>query len=116
MLQRLTNIRLGAVILLGILAAAVFVAAEPGRWSVLIGKWCGLLLAGHAGYFLDCRIFPYARPDGYLQGPWRGNDGQEIGQADHPVVVGYEWVFAAAMLRRALVVGATIVAWALAVL
>ena len=64
------------------------------------------------GYWLDRALFPYARPDGYLERDWRFGTEEPQGDVDFRVVAGYERVFAIAMIRRALVVGAVIVGFA----
>lgn len=69
--------------------------------------------SGYMGYWLDRSLFPYARPDSYLVMPYSGQFWTED-DANHPVVDGYRWVFAAAMLRRAFIVGAAMIGTAVA--
>lgn len=63
----------------------------PQQALVTLYKFSLVTGAGAAGYYLDREIFPYARPDCFLVG------GRDI-------------VFAAAMLRRAIIVGAMMLA------
>jgi hypothetical protein len=79
--------------------------ASPQQLPVLLYKLSLVSLAGVVGYWLDRWAFPYARPDGYLALDWRKVRGGVEGWADHPVafVEEYGRVFAAAMLRRAII-------------
>jgi hypothetical protein len=90
-------------------AAALLVGAlalvSPVQLPVMLYKLALVLLAGYVGYWLDRWLFPYARPDGYLSREWRAHDGTYPDDAaDFAVVPGYEHIFAAALLRRALIV------------
>jgi hypothetical protein len=100
------------------LAAAVVLLAliaiiSPVQLPVVLYKAALVALAVVMGYWLDRALFPYARPDGYLERDWRlGTDEPEF-SADFRVVKGYEMVYALAMLRRGLLVGVVIVGIAL---
>ncbi|MGE4539229.1 MAG: putative holin [Desulfovibrio sp.] len=90
-------------------AAALLVAAlavvSPVQLPVMLYKLSLVLLAGYVGYWLDRWLFPYARPDGYLAREWRAHDAAyPDDEADYAVVPGYASIFAAALLRRALIV------------
>jgi hypothetical protein len=63
----------------------------PQQALVTLYKFSLVTGAGVAGYYLDRELFPYARPDIFLVG------GREI-------------AFAAAQIRRALIVGAMMLA------
>ena len=96
------------------LAAAVLLLAliaiiSPIQLPVVLYKAALVSLAAVLGYWLDRSLFPYARPDGYLERDWRKGTDEPLFFADHPVVKGYELVYALAMLRRAVVVGVVIV-------
>lgn len=67
-----------------------------------------IALAAVLGYWLDRALFPYARPDGYLQRDWRYGTDEPEGDVDYPVVQAYIRVYTAAMLRRAIVVGCVV--------
>jgi len=64
-------------------------------------------MAGVAGYWLDRELFPYARPDEFMSqavsvgGPFVPN---------RSVAPNQQIVFAAAMLRRAVIVGCAMLA------
>jgi len=93
---------------MGLLTLVVILSPQQG--PVAAYKLALVLAAGYAGYWLDRWAFPYARPDSYLQFPeWRSLRGK-IYQADNPVADGHAIPFAAAMLRRAVVMGACMLA------
>ena len=73
------------------LAAVAFVSAE--QLPVALWKFAQVASGGFLGYWLDRHLFPYARPD-------------KLGAEGDPHGI----VFASAMLRRAAIVAATIVA------
>ncbi|OGT57881.1 MAG: hypothetical protein A3E01_05245 [Gammaproteobacteria bacterium RIFCSPHIGHO2_12_FULL_63_22] len=91
---------------------AVIAVVSPVQLPVVLYKATLLALAAVVGYWLDRTLFPYARPDGYLHRDWRHGTDEPEGDVDYPVVAGYEAVFIWAMVRRALVVGAAMLAMA----
>lgn len=99
---------------LWLIVAALLLAAigwvSPIQLPVVLYKASLIALAVVLGYWLDRGLFPYARPDGYLHTDWRsrGPAPTPDGAVDFPVAEGYAWVFVAAMLRRSIVVGATV--------
>lgn len=99
-----TWLLLAVALLIGIAAIA------PQQLPVVLYKACLIALAVVLSYWLDRALFPYARPDGYLVRDWRYGTDEPVGDVDYPVVVGYTSVFAAAMLRRAIVVGCVVLA------
>ena len=97
---------------LWLIAAAVLLVVialvSPVQLPVVLYKAALIALAAVLGYWLDRALFPYARPDGYLVRDWRHGTDEPVGDVDYPVVQGYIRVFTAAMIRRALVVGAVV--------
>jgi len=83
---------------------------SPVQLPVAVYKLALVLLAGYLGYWLDVWLSPYSRPDGYLARNWRTEPGFKHDEPDHAIVPGYETVFAAALLRRALIVGCCMLA------
>jgi hypothetical protein len=92
-----------------LLALAVWLLA-PGQLPVSLYKLSLVAMAAVAGYWIDRALFPYSRPDGYLACEWRGSGTAPDGQVDFPLVSAYHRVFAAALLRRAIIVAATMLA------
>ena len=74
-----------------------------------------VVVAAIAGMAFDFLVFPYALPSGYLDKDWRDNPDAtgEDGQPDFPVADGYLRPFCAAMLRRACIIAAFVLAVAL---
>lgn len=106
---RLSGWMIGAVVLLALVALT-----HPQQLPLSLYKLSLVVMAGVAGYFLDCRLFPYARPDGYLALPlpsrYEGRRRESPRTADYPVAKGYAVIFAAAMIRRAIIVGGAMLA------
>ena len=86
---------------------------SPQQLPVTLYKISLITLAAGVGYWLDRALFPYARPDGYLNFRWKNRGESGDYNADHPIADGYSMVFALAMLRRALIVAAVVLAVAL---
>lgn len=106
-----------AVITLVLLLAVWLLA--PQQLPVSLYKLSLLTLAGVVGYWLDRSFFPYARPDTFqsfedaiLADP---DDIKAVGTQDVMVSVHgtQDLLFAASMIRRALIVGAAMLAMAL---
>lgn len=91
-LPRLFNLLLLNIVLLG-----VILAIAPQQVPVTLYKLSLVTSAGLVGYWLDRAIFPYARPDSYLQSP----------------VKEFWFAFVGAMIRRAIIVGCAMLAMGL---
>jgi hypothetical protein len=106
LLPRLTLFLVFAV---GLLALMYF--TMPEQLPVAIYKITLTVAAAILGYWLDRGLFPYGRPDSYLNQDWRNAQLGPFGipdAADYPVIDEYRLVYAAAMIRRAIVVAAVI--------
>jgi hypothetical protein len=93
----------------GLLFAGLYFIS-PQQAAVAYYKFALVIAAAIAGYWIDRAMFPYSRPDGYLKEFWQQGSDEPIGKADFEVVNEYNRVFAAAMIRRAIIVGSTILA------
>ncbi|CBJ40035.1 Mu-like phage protein, BcepMu family (plasmid) [Ralstonia solanacearum CMR15] len=83
---------------------------SPQQLPVSLYKLSLVTMAAVVAYWLDRALFPYARPGSYLcSTDWR-RDQPTCDDADHAIAGGYELVFAAAMLRRAIIVGGAMLA------
>ena len=102
---RMAGCALAAVTLL-----ALVVVLSPQQGPVALYKLALMLVAAFAGYWIDRTGFPYARPDSYLQYDWRKVVVGKTLVADNPVAEGHAIPFAAALLRRAVVMGACMLA------
>lgn len=84
-LPKLKLPRMTASIAVSIVLGYIVSQGAPQQMPVALFKFYLVAGAGVAGYYLDRELFPYARPDCFLVG------GRDV-------------VFAAAMIRRAMVV------------
>lgn len=107
-LPRSTVWLLASLVLLLVLALM-----SPQQLPIALYKLTLIALAAVVGYWVDRGLFPYARPDGYLVRDWRYGTDEPEGDVDFPVCGPYHRVFTAAMLRRALIVGAVVIGVAL---
>lgn len=101
-LPRLTGWLIVTIVLLVIIALM-----HPQQLPVSLYKLSLVSMAGVAGYWLDRGVFPYARPDAFMSQP------VSVGAPFVPsraVPPSQQIVFAAAMLRRAIIVGSAMLA------
>lgn len=105
--------RLSVWLIISVLLLAVIALLYPQQLGVSLYKLSLVSMAGVIGYWLDRSLFPYARPDGYLahtpENRHNPHQGDHEG-ADYRVNAGYHVVFAATMLRRAIIVAAAMLA------
>lgn len=98
---------------LAALLLAVIAVVSPLQLPVVLYKAALIALAAVLGYWLDRTLFPYARPDSYLERDWRHGTDEAEGEADYAIVPNHMQAFCTAMLRRALVVAAVVIGVAL---
>ena len=102
-----------AWIVFSVIALAALYHFHPTQFEVALYKLALIVIAAVIGYWLDRTAFPYARPDGYLKDFWQKGTKEPLDAADYEVVQGYQKIFAAAMLRRALIMAAVVIGFAL---
>ena len=109
------RVQLAVFILCGILLLLGLLLLSPIQGPVVAYKLVRVVLAAVVGLGFDFLAFPYALPSSYLVEDWRENPDAEgdDGEPDYPVVQGYYRVFVGAMIRRALIVSACVLAVAL---
>ena len=102
---------LGLFLLCGIALLAALLFFSPYQGPVVAYKLALVMVAAIAGMVFDFLAFPYALPDR----DWREDPeaAGEDGQPDFPVATGYMRPFCAAMLRRACIIAAFVLAVAL---
>ncbi|MRD73315.1 hypothetical protein HCX48_00375 [Rhodocyclus tenuis] len=96
-----------------ILLLAVIGLFYPQQLPVSLYKLSLVTTAGVVGYWLDRSLFPYARPDSFMveaQGGSCDIDLEDCSPASWKVADGAGFVFAMAMLRRAVIVGCAMMA------
>lgn len=94
--------------LLAALLLVIIAFVAPAQLPVVLYKASLVALAAVLGYWLDRTLFPYARPDSYLQRDWRLGTEEPEYEADYPVAPNYWGEFCTAQIRRALIVGCVI--------
>lgn len=76
-------------------------AVAPEQMPVVLYKLALPALGGLGFYHLDCKLWPFAQPEGYLDEDWRLSRGDGAkGEPDYPVSPGYVLTFLAACLRQ----------------
>ncbi|MCK9635997.1 MAG: putative holin [Methylobacter tundripaludum] len=108
--------RLFSWLLISVLLLIVVALLYPQQLGVSLYKLSLVSVAGVIGYWLDRSLFPYARPDGYLAHNTEHRHNPHAGDfedADYRVNKDYHTVFAAALLRRAIIVAAAMLAMGL---
>ena len=105
--------RMTGWLLLAVCLVVVIALVSPQQLPVVAYKLSLISLACVAAYWLDRSLFPYARPDSYLQRDWRHGTDEADFDVDYRIVPDHHWVFCAAMIRRAIIVGAVVLAVAL---
>ena len=106
--------RMADWLLAAILLSILVWLLAPQQLPVSLYKLSLIALAAVAGYWVDRSLFPYARPDSFLV--FTGEEGDEafgpdgdtlaLASADQPLLR----LMAAAMLRRAIIVAAAMIA------
>ena len=92
------------------LQCAIF-SISPAQSPVILYKLALAVIAVVLAVFCDVSVFPFARPDSYLDEDWRNDpDADRPGSADYPIAKGYEVAFCLAFLRRALIIAAFVLA------
>ena len=116
MLSKLFSARwwLAYLILAAICLLAALAIFSPQQLPVVLYKGALVLLAALLGNVVSVGFCPYARLTSYLVDDWRQNPDADGGaDVDYPIVEGYTGVFAAALVYRAVVVGAVVLAFCL---
>lgn len=121
-LRRLARLRMADWVVAALLLSALVWAMAPQQIPVSVYKLSLVALAAVAGWWIDRSLFPYARPEFYLEPlPKLEPQGPETAFTDVHVLSFSEPVAGllpehaallgrAAMLRRAIIVAATMLA------
>jgi hypothetical protein len=102
-----------------IVLTVIVILLTPRLIGSTVAKFLAVIGGGWVGFWFDRCMFPYARPDCYLESTdwldYRDKVGKIEGKEDFPVIDSYMMIFAAAMLRRALLVIGGMIAAALSI-
>ncbi|HJU70365.1 MAG TPA: putative holin [Paucimonas sp.] len=112
-MHRFIHARMAGWLLVSLALTWVIAVTAPAQLPVSLYKLSLISLAAVVGYWFDRSLFPYARPDSYLERDWRHGTAEPEGDADYRIADGYILPFAVAMLRRAIIVGAAMIGVAL---
>ena len=102
---------LAKIFIVAVLVLALSVLlVSPIQLPVILYKL--MLAAGVIALGFDYLFFPYSLPSGYLSRDWRSDPDAtgDDGIPDYTICDGYIPAFCAAMLRRALIVAAFVIA------
>lgn len=99
------KLRLGAWLMTSLALLAVIALVSPQQLPVVIYKLSLITLAAVLGYWLDRSLFPKSRPGQYLY-----HKPELMDEGVFPVRNNCQLVFAAAILRRAIIVAAVCLA------
>jgi hypothetical protein len=105
--------RISLWISLAIVLLVWIALTNPVQIPVVGYKTALIALAAVLGFLIDRTFFPYARPDSYLLRDWTFGSADIENGVDYPVAPDHQWAFCAAMLRRAIVVGAVVLGFTL---
>jgi len=109
-ITRCTRARMAVWLWVTLLLFAAITITAPQQLPVSLYKLSLITSAAWVGYWIDRSLFPYARPDSFLVRPF------SLGGPFPPELMvrqGCYRAFAAAQLRRALVIAAAMIAVAL---
>ncbi|MBL5859542.1 putative holin [Serratia fonticola] len=103
--HRLLSWLIAAILLLVLIAFL-----SPAQIGVTVYKLALVSIAVVLGYHLDRGLFPYASPGSYLSQDWKTTPPfMGTQDVEYPIVAGYQLVFAAVLLRRAIIVLAVVI-------
>ncbi len=104
--------RLFYLFLFNLALIGIIFAIAPQQAPVTLYKLSLVTLAGLVGYWLDRAIFPYARPDAFVKYKQVAFK-QSFPFTETIVHKDLEFVFAAALIRRAIIIGCAMLAMGL---
>lgn len=114
MLQRFFRHRMALWLFVSLALALLIGSFAPQQLPVSLYKLSLITSAAWLGYWIDRDLFPYARPDVYLQHPWSLTAPYVAPTPESATLRdGYATAFVAAMLRRAMIIAAAMIGVAL---
>lgn len=106
----MNRLRMASWLLVSTALAVTLAVIAPHLLGVSLYKLSLITTAAWVAYWIDRSLFPYARPDEFLWRPF-SSDAQHLNLVKPKPTCSV--VFAAAMLRRALIVSAAMIAIAI---
>lgn len=111
-MHRVLGHRMALWLWVSILLALLIGVLAPQQLPVSLYKLSLITSAAWVGYWIDRSLFPYSRPDMYLDQPFSPG-APYVPVPGGMIRVGHHTVFAAAMLRRAGIIAAAMIGVAL---
>jgi len=106
--------RLFLLLILNVILICLVFAIAPQQAPVTLYKLSLVTLAGLVGYWLDRALFPYARPDEFInQREFRRPNDPKVYFAKTRIIPDLAWAFLISMLRRAIIIGCAMLAMGL---
>jgi len=105
--------RLFLLIVFNVVLIGLVLAIAPQQAPVTLYKLSLVTLAGLVGYWLDRAIFPYARPDEFIERMAFKNTRNENAFFHSIIKNGQELAFSSSLIRRAIIVGCAMLAMGL---
>lgn len=106
--------RLFGLLILNLVLIGVIFAIAPQQAPVTLYKLSLVTLAGLVGYWLDRALFPYARPDQFIeQREFRSGSDHKISFVKTIILPDLAWAFSISLLRRAIIIGCAMLAMGL---
>jgi hypothetical protein len=110
--MKLLKFRMAGWLIFALALSALILALAPNQIPVSLYKINLIAMAGVLGYWLDRSLFPYARPDSFLAAETAQDTSVDAGSLDFDldVTVQSNVLFAAAQIRRSIIVAASMIA------
>jgi predicted membrane channel-forming protein YqfA (hemolysin III family) len=106
--------RLFGLAVLNVILIGIIFAIAPQQAPVTLYKLSLVTLAGLIGYWLDRALFPYARPDQFIeQREFKNGRDHKISFVKTIILPDLAWVFSISLLRRAVIIGCAMLAMGL---
>lgn len=105
--------RLFGLLILNLVLIGIIFAIAPQQAPVTLYKLSLVTTAGLVGYWLDRVLFPYARPDSFLERiEFRNTRNDSVFYRD-VINKGQELAFSCSLVRRAIIIGCAMLAMGL---
>jgi len=105
--------RLFGLVVLNVILIGILIAIAPQQVPLTLYKLSLVTLAGLVGYWLDRALFPYARPDSFLERiAFKNTRNDQVFYSD-VFKKGQELAFSCSLVRRAIIIGCAMLAMGL---
>jgi hypothetical protein len=106
--------RLFGLLVLNVILIGIIFAIAPQQAPVTLYKLSLVTTAGLVGYWLDRALFPYARPDEFIERrEFKRPRDPKVCLVKTIILPDLSWAFSISMLRRAIIIGCAVLAMGL---